>query len=61
MDDFCLGLGDYKLRKQYSKHVQSVDNMQLIAAIPFDDIASQVQSKVQGDVQQTKDLELLTM
>ena len=56
-----LGLGYYKLRKQYSKHVQSVEDMQLIPAIPFDDVACQVQNKVQGDVQQTKELELLAM
>ena len=40
-------------------HTQSFDDMQLIPVIPLDDIASQVQSKVQGDVEQTKYLDLL--
>ena len=58
---FCLGLGNYKLRPEYSSQTLPVDDMTLIPSIPLDDIAARVKSKSDVDIDSTKECDVASV
>ena len=54
---FHLGLGNYRIRDEYLNEMRPVEDMQLIPAIPMDEIVKKVQGEVDPDVEKSIQLE----